>query len=49
MYTNYYFADLSRREREMLEMILLEEMELQSWFAVTVSDLLGEEVILTLQ
>ncbi len=49
MYTNYYFADLSRREREMLEMILLEEMEIQSWFAVTVSDLLGEEVILTLQ
>jgi len=49
MYTNYYFAALSRRERELLEMILLEELDVQAWFAVTYSVLLGEEVFLTLQ
>jgi hypothetical protein len=49
MYSNFYFADLSRHERELLEMILLEEMEIQAWFAVTYSCIMGEEILLTLQ
>lgn len=49
MYANYYFADLTRRERELLEMVLLEEMEIQTWFAVTYSCIIGGEVLLTLQ
>jgi hypothetical protein len=49
MYANYYFADLSRRERELLEMILLEEMEIQTWFAITYSCIVGEEIFLSLQ
>ncbi len=49
MYTNYYFAALSRRERELLEMILLEEMDIQAWFTVTYSVVMGGEIFLTLQ
>lgn len=49
MYFNYYFAHLSSAERELLEMILLEEMEIQAWFTVTYSNILGEEIFLTLQ
>jgi hypothetical protein len=49
MYSNFYFADLSRHERELLEMILLEEMEIQSWYAVAYSCIMGEEIFLTLQ
>ena len=49
MYLNYYFANLSSAERELLEMILLEEMEIQAWFSVTFSSMLGEEIFLTLQ
>ncbi len=49
MYTNYYFAALSRRERELLEMILLEEMDNQTWFSVACVPVLGGEILLTLQ
>jgi len=49
MYTNYYFAALSRRERELLEMILLEEMDNQAWFTVACCPILGGEIFLTLQ
>jgi hypothetical protein len=46
---NYRFTQLSKDEREYLEMILLEEMELQSWYAVTFSSIFGEELFLTVQ
>jgi len=49
MYTNFYFASLSRREKELLEMILLEEMEIQTWYTVTYSCIIGGELFLTLQ
>jgi hypothetical protein len=49
MNTNFYFADLSRHEREFLEMLLLEEMEIQTWFAITYSRIVGEEIFLSLQ
>jgi hypothetical protein len=49
MYTNYYFSAISRRERELLEMVLLEEMDIQSWFAVAYCGTFGGEILLTLQ
>ena len=49
MKINYSFPRLSQIEREYLEMVLLEEMEMQSWFAVTYSKALGVELFLLLQ
>ena len=49
MYMNYFFANLSSSERELLEMILLEEMDIQTWFTVTFSSMIGEEIFITLQ
>ncbi len=49
MDSNYYFARLSRSEREFLEALLLEEMDIQTWFAVTYSSMISGEIILTLQ
>jgi hypothetical protein len=49
MKINYSFPRLSQVEREYLEMVLLEEMEMQSWFAVTYSKTLGGEFFLMLQ
>ena len=49
MKINYSFAKLSRGEREFLEMVLLEEMDVQSWFAVSYSRTFGRELFLMLQ
>ena len=49
MKMRYHFHDLSRAERERLEYVLLEEMDIQMWYAVTVCRTLGGEVFLTLQ
>jgi hypothetical protein len=49
MKINYSFPRLSQNEREYLEMVLLEEMEMQNWFAVTSSKAFGGELILMLQ
>lgn len=49
MRIRYYFGRLSSEERAALEAILLEEMEIQSWFAVSVSVILGGEVFFTVQ
>jgi len=49
MKMHYRFSPLSKDEREYLEMILLEEMDVQSWFAVSYSTLFGEEVFLSIQ
>ena len=49
MKINYSFPRLSQTEREYLEMVLLEEMEMQAWFAVTISKALGGELFLMLQ
>ncbi len=43
------FARLSNSEMEFLEMVLLEEMERQVWFAVSFSELFGVEFFLPLQ
>jgi hypothetical protein len=45
----YQFAELSRTEREYLEMVLLEEMDMQTWFSVVYTDLIDGEVLVTLQ
>jgi len=49
MKINYSFPRLSQIEREYLEMVLLEEMEMQGWFAVAYSKALGGELFLMLQ
>lgn len=45
----YRFAELSKDEREHLEMILLEEMDIQSWYAITYSNVFCEEIFITTQ
>lgn len=42
MKMKYRFAELSKDEKEMLEMVLLEEMEMQTWYAITACETLGE-------
>ncbi len=49
MKKHYFFQALSRAERERLEYVLLEELDIQMWYAVTVCKTLGGEVFLTLQ
>jgi hypothetical protein len=45
----YQFVELSRSEREYHEMVLLEEMDMQAWFSVVYTDLMDEELLVTLQ
>lgn len=49
MKMQYRFVELSKGEREFHEMILMEEIEVQSWYAITYSSLFGEEIFLTVQ
>ena len=49
MKKKYRFTELSKDEREYLEMILLEEVDVQAWYSVTFSSTFGEEVILAIQ
>jgi hypothetical protein len=49
MKKHYFFQALSRAERERLEYVLLEEMDIQMWYAVTVCRTIGGELFLTLQ
>lgn len=49
MKTSFGFNNLSRDEREAVEQILLEEMEIQQWDSITYSVILCEELILSLQ
>jgi hypothetical protein len=48
MKIQYRFAKLSRDERELLEMVLLEEMDMQRWFTVAYSTGMGRELFLSL-
>ena len=45
----YRFVELSKGEREYHEMILMEEIEVQAWFAITYSSIFAEEIFLTIQ
>ena len=49
MRINYYPASLPLEERQLFNIMLDVELEMQSWFAVAFSDTLSEEIILTLQ
>jgi hypothetical protein len=49
MRIQYRFARLTKDQRELLEMVLMEEMDVQRWYSVTFVTALGREAILTLQ
>ena len=49
MRMHYRFAELSKGERELHEMILMEEVDIQAWYAITYSSIFAEEVFLTVQ
>ncbi|MFN0157498.1 MAG: hypothetical protein ACKVRP_05415 [Bacteroidota bacterium] len=40
---------LSDTENEMHLMVLFEELDMQTWFSISASDMLGGEVIVSLQ
>ncbi len=49
MKKQYRFSQLSKSEREFLEMILMEEIEVQAWYAITYSCIMSEEVFMCIQ
>ena len=49
MKIQYRFAKLSKDQRNLLVMVLLEEMDNQRWFTVAFSKAFGQEIILPLQ
>ena len=49
MKKRYVFGKLSKSERETLEQILLEEMEIQIWYAVLFSSVMGGEILIGIQ
>jgi len=49
MRKRYAFTHLSRSERQFLEAVLVEEIELQTWYAVAWCGLLGAETLIGLQ
>ena len=49
MRKRYVFVHLSRSEREFLEAVLAEEVEIQTWYAVSWSRLLAAELFVGLQ
>jgi len=49
MKEKYRFRQLSNGEREFLEMILMEEIDVQTWYALAYSCILREEVFMCIQ
>lgn len=49
MKKRYVFGKLSKSERESIEQILLEEMEIQTWYAVVFSSVMGGEILIGVQ
>jgi hypothetical protein len=49
MKIHYHLANLSRDEWERLQIVLQEEIDMQSWFAVSFSKTMNQELILTIQ
>jgi hypothetical protein len=49
MKKRYVFGRLSKNERETLEQILLEEMEIQTWYAIAYCTSLGGEIMVAIQ
>jgi hypothetical protein len=46
MRIRYYFGRLSKEQQEALVAILLEEMDMQAWYAVSYSTIMGGEILL---
>jgi hypothetical protein len=46
---SYKFRQLSQSEQELMQMMLMEELEIQTWFTISASTMLGCEIFLTLQ
>ena len=49
MRIKYYPSRLSYREQAILEMVLIEELDVQSWFTVACSNVLQEEFVIVIQ
>jgi len=49
MRIRYYFERLTKEQRAALEAVLLEEMEIQGWFTVSVSTIMGGEIFVPVQ
>jgi hypothetical protein len=45
----YRFGQLTKGEREFLEAVLMEEIEVQAWYAVTYSVMMSDEVFMCIQ
>ena len=49
MKRHYFFRHMSKSERKFLQSVLMEELQIQSWYAITWSALLGGETIVNVQ
>jgi hypothetical protein len=49
MKVRYFFERLSREQKAALEAVLLEEIDIQGWYAVSVSILMGGEIVIPIQ
>ena len=49
MRKEYRFHQLSREQREFWEMILMEEIDTQAWYAIACSAIMKEEIVLCAQ
>jgi hypothetical protein len=49
MRIQYRFARLSKNQKELLETVLWEEMEIQHWFSIAFSASFGREIYFPLQ
>ena len=49
MRIRYIFPRLTKEEKDFWEGVLLEEVDLQRWFAVASSRVFGGEILITLQ
>ena len=49
MKIRYFFERLSREQKAALEAVLLEEIDIQGWYTVSVSSLMGGEIVIPVQ
>jgi hypothetical protein len=49
MRIQYRFVQLSKNQKELLETVLWEEMEIQHWFSIAFSASFGREIFFPLQ
>jgi hypothetical protein len=49
MKRHYFFRHMSKSERRLLQTVLMEELQIQSWYAIAWSTMLGGETIVNVQ